>query len=189
MENAFVFIDGAYLSLVSKYFGKGKYLKIDLFLFANYLASKQNLVCSKLFYYTAPPYQSSQPTIKENKLKAGYDSFINKIKSNHKIVLREGRLQKLGDNEFAQKGVDTLITMDLMEAPLRDNLKTIILLTSDTDFVPILNKLRNDYKIKIILYYFTDRIRNSGFSMSNYILTACDIKVLLKIEDFYNCRR
>ncbi|MFH1587895.1 MAG: NYN domain-containing protein [Candidatus Diapherotrites archaeon] len=183
LEKTLVFIDAGYLSKLSKHFGKGKYLKIDLIKFAKYLSIKQNLWCEHIFYYTAPPFQSSNPTEKESKLKSGYDSFISKLKDKKEISVREGRLQKIG-KEFTQKGVDTLLTMDLAEEPRERKIQTIVLLACDTDFVPILNKLRNKHQIKVILYYFMDRKRKSAFSMSNHILTACDSKILLSEECF-----
>ena len=63
------------------------------------------------------------------------------------------------------------------------NIKTVILLACDTDFVPVLQEIRQN-GVKIILYYFTDYKRGSLFSMSNYILTACDQCVLLDISYF-----
>ena len=57
-----VFIDGGYLSVISKHFGKGKYLTFDLSQFAITLAKSQELWCESVFYYTAPPYQSIDPT-------------------------------------------------------------------------------------------------------------------------------
>jgi len=183
LENTIVFIDAGYLSKISKYFGDGKYLRLNLINFAKYLAIKQGLWCSHIFYYTAPPYQSANPNEKEIALKSGYDSFINKLKKHSDITIREGRLQKQ-KNEFIQKGVDTLLTMDLNNEPIDRGIKTIIVLAGDTDFVPIFNSIRKKYNIKIILYYFSDMKRKSIFSMSNHILTACSSKQLLT-KDFF----
>jgi hypothetical protein len=58
------------------------------------------------------------------------------------------------------------------------------LIACDTDFVPVLNRIRKEHNVEVILYYFTDKIRRSRFSMSNHILTACDKTVLLKREHF-----
>lgn len=62
--------------------------------------------------------------------------------------------------------------MDLFSLP--SDIKTIILVSCDTDFVPVLNKLRTERNVKVILYYYSDFIRNSKFSLSNHITTACD---------------
>lgn len=45
LERTIVFIDAGYLSKISKYFGKGKYLKVDIVKFAKYLAIKESLWC------------------------------------------------------------------------------------------------------------------------------------------------
>lgn len=183
LEQAIVFIDAGYLSKISKFFGNGKHVKLDLIQFSFFLCQKQNLSCEHIFYYTAPPFQSFPPTTHESRLKAGYDSFMRKMKRNSLITIREGRLQKIGDN-YSQKGVDTLLTMDLCQEPLERKIQNVILLAADTDFVPVLNQLRIKHGVKVILYFFTDRFRNSSFSMSNHILLACDKKILLTKEDF-----
>ncbi len=182
-NSVLVFIDGAYLSRISKYFGKGKYLKINLIRFSQHLAERQKKECAYVYYYNAPPFQHSPPNERDIQLKEGYDSFLEKLKGNPLITIREGRLQKI-DNIFTQKGVDTLITMDLCQEPLMNGIKSIILLTSDTDFVPVLNQLRARSGVEVTLCYFSDRVRRSPFAMSNHLLTACDQSVLLSREDF-----
>ncbi len=183
LEKTLVFIDAGYLSKISRYFGGGKYLKLDLLKFAFYLARKQQLYCEQVYYYTAPPFQSQPPSQEGIMKKTRYDSFINILRKSGKIVVREGRLQKI-DNVYTQKGVDTLMTIDLLREPPQQKIKTTILLACDTDFVPVLNTLRQQHHIKVILYYFTDKTRNSLFSLSNHIFTACDAKILLTAEDF-----
>ncbi len=182
-RSVLIFIDGGYLSKISKHFGRGKHLKLDLLQFSEYLATKIGLHAEHIFYYNAPPFQSNIPTPHELLMKKGYTSFIEKLKNITKISVREGRVQRIG-NTYIQKGVDTLLTMDLFQEPLARNIKTIILIAADTDFVPVLNQLRKKDRINVILYYFTDRKRNSLFSMSNHLLTACDSKILLCESDF-----
>lgn len=186
MEKTILFIDGAYLSYISKYFGKGKYFKYKIENFAINLAKEKNLICEEIFYYTAPPFQSPKPTEEENQRKKNYDKFLNKIKNTKpKINIKEGRCQKI-DNTFQQKGVDTLMTMDLLKVPDKKNIKNIILLTADTDFVPIIKEIINEKNTKIILAYFTDRKRKSAFSLSNQLWKICKEKILIKKEHFTN---
>src|SRR3989339_555178 len=80
MKSTIVFIDAGYLSFISKFFGEGKPLKYKIEVFANNLAKAKGLKCEKIYFYTAPPYQSSKPTPEENKRKASYDKFILKLK-------------------------------------------------------------------------------------------------------------
>lgn len=182
-EGTAVLIDAGYLKELSKYFGKGKYLKLDIIKFSKYISVKRGFWMKEIYFYTAPPFQGTPPTLNEAKLKAGYDKFISRLTKQPEVTLREGRVQKL-DGEFTQKGVDTLLVMDLMELAHHQKYKSVILLACDTDFVPIIKKLYSENKMKIILYYYTDRIRHSKFSMSNEILNACKDKVLLTKEDF-----
>jgi hypothetical protein len=58
LEKTIVFIDAGYLSKISKHFGNGKYLELDIIKFTQYLAIKKGLWCDHVFYYTALPYQS-----------------------------------------------------------------------------------------------------------------------------------
>ena len=181
MKEAVVLIDNGYLSKISKHFGGGKYLKIDISQFAIDMAKSQGFWCKEIYFYTAPPFQSSPSTKEEDERKANYDKFVAKLRKLN-IVVREGRLQKI-NSTYKQKGVDTLLTMDLMSISKSKEKRTIILLACDTDFVPILNQARADGN-EVILFYFSDYKRKSSFSMSNYILTACDKSVLLTKKFF-----
>ena len=183
MKKTILFIDAGYLSFISKYFGKGKHIKYKIEDFAKKLANSKGFECKKIYFYTAPPFQSSKPSKEENKRKANYDKFINKLnRINPQVILREGRCQKIG-NTYQQKGVDTLITIDLSRIPKKENINEVILLSSDTDFVPIIEDLKED-GIKVILAYFTDKRRKSAFSLSNHLWKACKSKILIRKEHF-----
>jgi len=56
MKDCIVFIDGAYLSLVSRFLGGGKHMKFDIRKFAESLAQKEDLICKQIFYYNCPPF-------------------------------------------------------------------------------------------------------------------------------------
>ena len=178
MKECIIFIDGAYLSLVSKFLGRGKPLRFDIKTFAENLAKDQNMICKEIFYYNCPPFQGTYPTKEQEKRKAGYDKFVSKLDL-FGINVREGRCQMI-NNEYTQKGVDVLLSIDLVRKA--EEIKDFILVACDTDFVPAINDIRNKNKVKIILYYF--RSRDSKFSMSDHILSVCDKQVKLKKEDF-----
>ncbi|PIN95080.1 hypothetical protein COU53_01115 [Candidatus Pacearchaeota archaeon CG10_big_fil_rev_8_21_14_0_10_30_48] len=181
MKFTIVFIDGGYLSFISKFFGMGKPLKYKMEIFAKNLAKSKRLECKKIYFYTAPPYQDSIPTKEENERKANYDKFISKLKEVG-IIVREGRCQKI-DNIYQQKGVDTLLTIDLSRIPKQEGISDVIVLTSDTDFVPIIKDLSDD-GINVILAYFTDKKRKSGLSLSNHLWKVCKDKIKIKREHF-----
>jgi len=181
MAETIVFIDAGYLSFISKFFGDEKPLRYKMEVFAQNLAKSKKLTCKKIYFYTAPPYQDSKPTKEENRRKASYDKFVAKLKEVG-IIVREGRCQKI-DNTYQQKGVDTLLTIDLSRIPRKEGISDVIVVTSDTDFVPIIRDLSED-GINVILAYFTDRKRKSGLSLSNHLWEACKNKIRIKKEYF-----
>jgi len=186
MERCLVFIDAGYLTSVANRLFKGKPPKYDIKRFSIGLAKEQGLWCEKIFYYCAPPYQSRVSTKVENERRSGYDSFIHELRKRGDIVIREGRCQRTKDG-FCQKGVDTLMTMDLLEMPAEKKIKRIIVITGDTDFVPVLNRIRSRNSVYVILYYFADRVRDSKFAMSNHLLAVCNKKVAISAKHFEEC--
>lgn len=188
MEETLVFIDAGFLSKLSKYFGKGKYIRYNIIKFSENLAKVQNLNCKHIFYYTAPPFQSSPVKREEQIRKESYDEFIAKLSQNRIITIREGRCQrlKLSDSKFVfkQKGVDSLAVIDIISIPRRyPNIKKIILIACDSDFVPVIEDLKK-LNIKIILYIYYEKGRKSIFSTSNELIKAVSKYVLLRKEDF-----
>lgn len=188
MDKVIVLIDAGFLSKVSYKLGEGHYFKYDLLKFAKHLAGKQQLIFKHLFFYNAPPFQSQPPTKEEKKKKEEYDSFIEKLSQNkEEVTIREGRCQRLkvdGIYKYKQKGVDTLITMDLMDIPLeQQKINKVILIASDSDFVPIINRLKK-FGVNVFLYTYFERERNSKFSTSNKLLGAVTKYIKLKKEDF-----
>lgn len=191
MESAVVMIDAGFLSKVSYKLGEGHYFKYDLLKFAKRITGKRGLIFKHLFFYNAPPYQSEPPTRDEKSRKEEYDSFTQKLKQQGSITIREGRCQRLkidGRYVYKQKGVDTFLTMDLMDMPLEHpKIKNIILIASDSDFVPVIQRLKR-HGIKVILYTYFERERNSKFSTSNKLLSAVYRYIRLTMEDFQECR-
>ena len=173
-NSTFIFIDGHYLDLVIR---ELSVQKVDYYKLSKELAKEQKLWWEKTYYYFAPPYQGDPPTKEEADRRAKYDRYISIIKKLKNFVVREGRCQKLPDG-YHEKGVDTLITIDLMDTSFHNEIKNIILITADTDFVPIIKRL-SEKQINTILYYYSDRIRNSKFSLSNELIEACHKSILI----------
>lgn len=194
MEETLIFVDDGFFGLVKKHFqseeGKNKkYLQT----FRN-ICKKENLTLKHIYIYTAPPYQSSKPTKKEDFLMSKYQNMTKMLKKKKWITLREGRCQKVinreGKEEFSQKGIDALIILDMYDIKEKyPNIKRVILIASDSDFVPVIERMRQK-NIEIILYTYFDRKRNSKFSTSNQLLNVASKWVKLNSEDFEdNLRR
>ena len=190
MEKTIVLIDAGFLSKLNKHFGEGKYLRYDLITFSKSLALKQKLNCEHIYYYTAPPFQSDKPTKEESERYRGYESFKSNLSQDKIISIREGRCQRLkidGKFIYGQKGVDALVIIDLMSVPLEHKeVKKIILIANDSDFVPVVEKLKQ-LGIEVILYTHYSKNRESSFSRSNELLKTVSRYVQLTKEDFISC--
>ncbi len=190
MDDTIVFIDAGFLSKLSKHFGNGKYLIYDLIEFSRNLSKKQNLNCKKIFYYTAPPFLSPKPSFDEIKRKKDYDTFTSAMKKYLNFIIREGRCQRLKINdkfEYSQKGVDTLMVMDLIDMLIDyPQIKKTILIATDSDFVPVIKKLK-ERKISTILYTYYEKGRKAIFSTSNELIQSVNKYILLTKSDFTSC--
>jgi uncharacterized LabA/DUF88 family protein len=186
LRETLVFIDEAFLSKLSRHFGNGKYIKFDKKIFAVNLAKKEKLFCKNVFYYLAPPFQSEPPTKEEGLRKEGHDKFIKKLRDEG-IIVREGRCQRLkceGNFVYKQKAVDVLLAMDLTNVPTKyPQIKNIIFISSDSDFVPVIENLEEN-EIKTVLYTYYEKIRDTPFSRNNHLIKSVYKYVLLTKEDF-----
>jgi uncharacterized LabA/DUF88 family protein len=171
-DNVIIFLDNAYLKKVSFFYGKKNHLDFDIKKFAILLAKENKLFCKKIYLYDAPPFG-------ENIRLEKYKAFLSYLKKRG-IIVREGRCQKIG-NEYHQKGVDTLITMDLLKCAFEHQSDNFIIITADTDFVPVIKEVK-EKGIKIILYCLQNR--NRKFFLSNHLLDICDQAKLIKEEHF-----
>ena len=181
MENTYIFLDSGYLSKIAEHFYPKGYPKYCVKQFANTLAKSKGLWCKKAFFYLGESYQSPHHPSKEDvERRTEQKGFLKALSKIPNLNIRQGRCQKDDKGEYHQKGVDTWLTMDLLSLEnCKDNIKKIIVLICDTDFVPVLEKLRNEKKIFIIIAYYSDFIRNSGFSMSNHLWSIADDKILI----------
>ncbi len=188
MEDCIIIVDNGFFKLVKKEFEiKTKTKKKLLQTFRN-VCKNENLNLKHLFFCAAPPYQSNSPNKKEDELKRGYDNLIKLLNYKKWITVREGRCQRLkinGEYIYSQKGVDSWIVADLCRiSRYFPDVKKVILISSDSDFAPIVKEVKEKDNIEVILYTYFDRKRNSCFSLSNHLQDVCSKWIKLKSEDF-----
>ncbi len=188
MEDCVVIIDDGFYKLVKKYFQdrgdvRGKLLKS----FRN-ICKNEDFKLKHLFFCTAPPYQNKIPTKKEDFLKQKHDRLVSLLGYKKWITVQEGRCQRLKMDEnykYFQKGVDSWIIFDLARLKLDfPEVKKVVLVSSDSDFAPIIKEIQERDNIEVVLYTYFDKKRGSPFSLSNHLLDACFRFVKLKEEDF-----
>jgi len=188
MEDCIVIVDNGFFKLVKKEFEvKTKTKKKFLQTFRN-ICKNENLFLRHLFFCAAPPHQSKNPTKKEGELKRGYDNLIRLLNYKKWITVREGRCQRLkinGEYEYFQKGVDSWIVADLCRFKRQfPSITKVILISSDSDFAPIIKDVQKSDNLEVILYTYFDKKRKSCFSLSNHLRDVCSKWVKLKGEDF-----
>ena len=183
-----MFVDDGFFGLVKKHLQKktGKKQKY-LQTFRN-ICKKESLNLKHVFIYTASPFQSSQQTKKENFLMSKYQNMTKMLRRKKWITLREGRCQRYinehGKEDFCQKGVDALVIMDMYDVKESyPSIKKIILIASDSDFVPVIERMKQK-GFEVIIYTYFDRSRNSRFSTSNHLLRVASKWVRLSEIDF-----
>jgi uncharacterized LabA/DUF88 family protein len=143
-ERVAIFIDGSnfYHGLKANL----DYSNIDFGKFCNQLLGSRRL--TRIYYYNAPKNAKENPT--------GYkqqQSFYNQIKKVPFLELKLGRLV-IRNNIPIEKGVDVLITVDLIKYARNNAYDTAILVSGDGDFAPALEFLKE----------FGKHIENAYFS-------------------------
>ncbi len=127
------------------------------------------------------PYQSNPPTIAERQRYSSMDRFTHSLRQLPRFEVRLGRLQYF-DGEYRQKGVDTLLSMDLVELAATGQISEAVLITGDSDFAPAARRAK-DRGILVKLYY----------SPTTYVHTelmeACDERYPVDAEFLRDCLR
>jgi hypothetical protein len=81
-------------------------------------------------------------------------------------------------------GVDALVILDMYDArETYPSIKKIVLIASDSDFVLVIERMKQK-GYTIILYTYFDRIRGSKFSTSNHLLNVASKWVRLGEAEF-----
>ena len=177
MEDTIIFVDDGFFRLVKRYFqDKSGKRKKFLQTFRN-ICKYEDFNLKHMFVYMAPPFQGKIPTTDEKQRKKKYDNHKKMLDKKAWITVREGRCQKLinkeGNHVYNQKGVDSWIVADLClfreEFP---QIKKVILISSDSDFAPIISLIKEKMKIKVILYTYFENKRKSNFYRSNHLLNV-----------------
>ena len=82
-----------------------------------------------------------------------------------------------------QKGVDMLLGIDAVSIKNEVSVEGVVLLTGDSDFVPLVYKLK-EQDLLVFLWTYFNRDRNSPFSRSNHLIESVSKYVKLTKGDF-----
>ena len=154
MGRTVIFVDGEYLR---KIFDKAGF-RTDVPKVIAMVLKLSNTPESDLlrvYYYTSPPYQASNPTEEEKKRYKAFQAFEKFLKQQDNFEIKYGRTEKRGP-EFEQKMVDVLLSIDLVELSSKSKIDTAILIAGDSDFVPAVRKAK-DNAVRVLLFHSSER--------------------------------
>jgi uncharacterized LabA/DUF88 family protein len=165
MDKAAVFIDGGYLSKVLKnVFGEPA---IDFLKLSDLMCG--NCERFRTYYYNCMPYQSNPPTSDEQKRYAEMQKFLYNLSRLPRFEIRLGRLQKIDSGIFRQKGIDVLLSIDMVQIAWTNKIEKAVLLSGDSDFAPAIKRTK-EAGVLTTLYYS----RGPGVYTHDELWTACD---------------
>lgn len=168
-ERVFIIIDGNNFYHRLKELNLINLLPFDYEKFVQFLAGRRELI-SKNYYIGAIREERNNP--KSRELMRGQRKLTGRLQKKNWII-KFGHMLKSDD--YHEKGVDVQIATDILIGAYENLYDTIILVTSDTDLIPALEKARSMKK----------KIEYIGFSHkpSYGLITHSGIRRLLTKED------
>jgi len=169
-ERIFIIIDGNNFYHRLKELKFRHLLSFDYEKFVQFLLRKEKLLISKNYYIGAVREEPNNP--KSKKLMIGQQKLTGKLQKGGWVV-KFGQLLK--DGSYHEKGVDVQIAVDLLIGAYENLYDTAVLVSSDTDLIPALIKIREMKK----------KVEYIGFSHkpSYGLIARSDIRRLLTKED------
>ena len=136
MKRVVILIDGSNFYFKLKDIGLQNQLAFDFSSFCKFLAGNNKIVSQK--YYIGKV--RTDGTKKLNKLHANQQKLFQHL-NKHNFSYELGYLLK-SDDKFHEKGVDVNIAVDILVNSYEKTADKIILITSDTDLLPAINKAK-----------------------------------------------
>jgi len=175
--------------VLKEYFGEPS---IDYEAFSNRLCEGAERL--RTYYYDCMPLQSDPPTPEERRLYSGMDRFLYNIRRLSRFEVRLGKLIFVPSRtsagyvppdprhgRFVQKGVDVLLSVDLVRMSWDKQIQRAVLVTGDSDFVPAVSAAK-DAGVLTQLYY-------SRHAVHDELLAAFDDRFPITQELIDSVRR
>lgn len=153
---AAIFIDGACLERILKY--EFELAQIEYDKLSSIMAGGREILRS--YYYDCLPYQSSPPTEEEKERFSNKQRFFTYLERLPRYTVRLGKLAYRGTvrrkKKFEQKGIDTLLCVDMVNLATTHQISDVILLAGDSDYIPGI-KIAKEHGVSVILYHSENR--------------------------------
>ena len=135
----------------------------------------QGLALMRNYYYDCKPYVGPEQAEKDIEKLSRYESFLSYVQQIPQTECKLGRLQKI-DDTYVQKGVDTLITIDIVTFATKHLVTHLTLLTGDDDLIPAIQAAKNEGII--VTVYTTKQSVTSSMRASADVVHIIDDKWL-----------
>ena len=107
------------------------------------------------------------------------EKFISKLRRLPRFEVRLGRLQKI-QNQFEQKQVDILFGLDMQKLSFLHVVQKFIIVTGDSDFVPVIKIAKNEGTITHLFY-------NPAEYVHAELIMCCDERSVLDQKLIEKC--
>ncbi|MCK9229919.1 MAG: NYN domain-containing protein [Syntrophales bacterium] len=144
-----IFIDGGYLDKILK----NNSIRIDYCKLSEELSMGKTIL--RTYYYNCLPYQGSPPTDEEKSRFSGAQRFHRALERLPRYQVRTGKLAKRGD-QYEQKGIDTLISIDLVNLSASGKISDAVLVAGDSDFNPAV-RIAKEHGVNVFLCHSVNR--------------------------------
>ena len=170
IERVFLLIDGSNFFHRLREMEMKHLLTFDYRAFTQYLLGKNRIATSQIYYIGAVREEENNP--KSKVLMRNQRTLTGNLR---KHGWRIGFGHMLKTDRYHEKGVDVLMATDLLCGAYEDLYDTAILVSSDTDLIPAIQKVRSKGK----------KVEYVGFSHkpSMGLIAHSDIRRLLTKED------
>jgi len=169
IERVMVFVDGSnFYRCLKQEFGRHR---IDFLALGKKLAGQRKLI--RIYYYNTVVCRED-----DEKRYKDQQRFLERLRSVPYLQLQLGRLEKRG-NTVVQKGVDVKIATDMLRFAYSNALDTAILVSGDSDFVPVVNAVKDLGK------HVENAFVRSG--QSRQLRQTCDRFILLDADFLEGC--
>ena len=105
----------------------------------------------RTYVYDALPYQSDPPSPQQSQLLASKHKFFESIAHLPSFEVRFGKVRPRG-NTYVQKGVDILLSIDMIRLSSKQQIHKAFLIAGDADYVPVV-KATKDEGVSVTLYH------------------------------------
>ncbi len=152
MGSIVIFIDGGYLEKVI--IEEFERVHIDYKLFSGEIAKivSPDSELLRTYYYNCLPYKNDPPTNEESLRFGKRQRFYYALERIPRFEVKLGWLDKRGTNDFVQKMVDTLLSIDLVYLSSKGKITHAAIIAGDGDFVPAI-KVAKTEGISIWLFH------------------------------------